>query len=134
MQIFVAARETSTLDISPATSVADLKEILAYQTGVNAAQQVLTLGGHPLIDEQSLSENGVQALSTISFNVGLLGGKVHGSLARAGKVKGQTPKVDAQEKKKAKTGRAKRRQQYNQRFVNYVQSFGRRRGPNSNAQ
>eukprot|EP00112_Aurelia_sp_Birch-Aquarium-sp1_P017607 Seg4098.2 transcript_id=Seg4098.2/GoldUCD/mRNA.D3Y31 product="hypothetical protein" protein_id=Seg4098.2/GoldUCD/D3Y31 len=75
MQIFIAARETSTLDISPATSVADLKEILAYQTGVNAAQQVLTLGGHPLIDEQSLSENGVQALSTISFNVGLLGGK-----------------------------------------------------------
>ena len=41
----------------------------------------------------------------------MLGGKVHGSLARAGKVKGQTPKVDAQEKKKAKTGRAKRRMQ-----------------------
>ena len=41
----------------------------------------------------------------------MLGGKVHGSLARAGKVKGQTPKVDAEEKKKAKTGRAKRRMQ-----------------------
>ena len=40
-----------------------------------------------------------------------MGGKVHGSLARAGKVKGQTPKVDKQEKKKAKTGRAKRRMQ-----------------------
>jgi len=31
---------------------------------------------------------------------------VHGSLARAGKVKHQTPKVEKQEKKKKKTGRA----------------------------
>ena len=31
-------------------------------------------------------------------------GKVHGSLARAGKVKGQTPKVEKSVKKKAKTG------------------------------
>ena len=31
-------------------------------------------------------------------------GKVHGSLARAGKVKGQTPKVEKQPKKKSKTG------------------------------
>ena len=35
-------------------------------------------------------------------------GKVHGSLARAGKVRGQTPKVAAQEKKKGLTGRARR--------------------------
>jgi len=35
-------------------------------------------------------------------------GKVHGSLARAGKVKGQTPKVEKQEdKKKQPRGRAK---------------------------
>ena len=31
-------------------------------------------------------------------------GKVHGSLARAGKVKGQTPKVEAAEKKKQPRG------------------------------
>jgi small subunit ribosomal protein S30e len=36
------------------------------------------------------------------------GGKVHGSLARAGKVKGQTPKVDKAEKKKLPTGRCKK--------------------------
>ena len=41
--------------------------------------------------------------------------QVHGSLARAGKVRGQTPKVEAGEKKKKKTGRAKRRIQYNRR-------------------
>lgn len=32
-------------------------------------------------------------------------GKVHGSLARAGKVRAQTPKVDKQEKKKKKRGK-----------------------------
>lgn len=69
----------------------------------------------------------------LDFNVPLLGGKVHGSLARAGKVKGQTPKVEKQEKKKKKTGRAKRRIQFNRRFANVVQSFGRRRGPNANS-
>ena len=47
-------------------------------------------------------------------------GKQHGSLARAGKVRGQTPKVEKQDKKKKKTGRAKRRIQYNRRFVNVV--------------
>ena len=57
-----------------------------------------------------------------------------GSLARAGKVKGQTPKVAAQEKKKKKTGRCKRRLQYIKRFVNVVVGpGGKRRGPNSNA-
>ena len=35
------------------------------------------------------------------------GGKVHGSLTRAGKVKNQTPKVEKQEKGKSHVGRAK---------------------------
>ena len=58
-----------------------------------------------------MEQVGIAPNSTICTQAGLLGGKVHGSLARAGKVKGQTPKVDAEEKKKAKTGRAKRRMQ-----------------------
>nr|CAD7396761.1 unnamed protein product [Timema poppensis]CAD7573571.1 unnamed protein product [Timema californicum] len=41
--------------------------------------------------------------------------------------------VEKQDKKKKKTGRAKRRIQYNRRFVNVVQGFGRRRGPNANS-
>ncbi|KAI9470187.1 40S ribosomal protein S30 [Coemansia sp. RSA 989] len=44
-------------------------------------------------------------------------GKVHGSLARAGKVKNQTPKVEAKEKSKKLTGRAKKREMYNRRIV-----------------
>ncbi|CAK9863744.1 unnamed protein product [Sphagnum jensenii] len=58
-------------------------------------------------------------------------GKVHGSLARAGKVRGQTPKVAKQDKKKKPTGRAHKRMQYNRRFVTAVVGFGKKRGPNS---
>ena len=62
-------------------------------------------------------------------------GKVHGSLARAGKVKGQTPKVEKQEDaKKQPRGRAKKRMQYNRRFVNVASTMGGKKlGPNSNA-
>jgi len=53
-------------------------------------------------------------------------------LARAGKVKGQTPKVEKKtEKKKPKTGRAKKRMLYNRRFVNVVVGFGKKKGPNT---
>merc|ERR1712080_416786 len=66
----------------------------------------LYCSGTPLEDGFEVAElNGL----TVDVTVGLLGGKVHGSLARAGKVRGQTPKVEAGEKKKKKTGRAKRR-------------------------
>lgn len=41
--------------------------------------------------------------------------------------------VDKQEKKKKKTGRAKRRIQYNRRFVNVVPTFGKKKGPNANS-
>ena len=61
-------------------------------------------------------------------------GKVHGSLARAGKVRGQTPKVAKQEKSKRPKGRAWKRTQYNRRFVTAVVGFGKKRGPNSNQQ
>jgi small subunit ribosomal protein S30e len=59
-------------------------------------------------------------------------GKVHGSLARAGKVRGQTPKVaKATDKPKKKAGRAKKRIIYNRRFVNVVVGLGKKKGPNS---
>ncbi|XP_057843748.1 small ribosomal subunit protein eS30z/eS30y/eS30x-like [Cryptomeria japonica] len=58
-------------------------------------------------------------------------GKVHGSLARAGKVRSQTPKVQKQDKKKKPKGRAYKRMQYNRRYVTAVAGFGRKKGPNS---
>ena len=84
---------------------------------------------HPLEDEVNLAalEN-----LTVDLTIPLLGGKVHGSLARAGKVKNQTPKVEKQEgKKKLKVGRAKKRIQYNRRFVNVTTAPGGKAvGPN----
>ena len=58
-------------------------------------------------------------------------GKVHGSLACAGKVKNQTPKVANAGKKKVLTGRAKKRFVYNRCFVSIVKG-GPKRGSNSN--
>merc|ERR1712226_1043090 len=98
--------------------------------GVDAEQLNLFCSGAPLEDEVSLAFLENQA---VDVTVPLRGGKVHGSLARAGKVRGRTPKVEAGEKKKKKTGRAKRRIQYNRRFVNVVANFGRKKGPNSNS-
>ncbi|WFD32873.1 hypothetical protein MSPP1_003926 [Malassezia sp. CBS 17886] len=60
-------------------------------------------------------------------------GKVHGSLARAGKVKSQTPKVEKQEKPKVPKGRAHKRVLYNRRFVNVQLGPGGKRRMNSNA-
>ncbi|KAJ5122714.1 hypothetical protein N7448_003848, partial [Penicillium atrosanguineum] len=58
-------------------------------------------------------------------------GKVHGSLARAGKVKAATPKastpVEPQEKKKQPKGRAYKRILYTRRFVNVTMTGGKRK-------
>ena len=109
-------------------SCAELKAQIAEREG--SEDVLLYVSGKPVDYEMPVSSIGE---FHIDVTVPLLGGKVHGSLARAGKVKGQTPKVEAEEKKKKKTGRAKRRIQYNRRFVNVVQTFGRKRGPNANS-
>uniref|UniRef100_A0A8C3QCC7 Uncharacterized protein n=1 Tax=Geospiza parvula TaxID=87175 RepID=A0A8C3QCC7_GEOPR len=95
--------------------------------------QVLLHAGTPLDDEAALGQSPLPEFTTLDLSTRLLGGKVHGSLARAGKVRGQTPKVAKQEKKKKKTGRAKRRMQYNRRCVNVVPTFGKKKGPNANS-
>ena len=46
-------------------------------------------------------------------------------------MRGQTPKVAKQEKKKKETGRAKKRLQYNRRFVNVQVGVGKKKGPNT---
>merc|ERR1711908_241814 len=112
-------------------NVQALRAQLSLLQGVDAEQLNLFCSGAPLEDEVSLAFLENQA---VDLTIPLKGGKVHGSLARAGKVRGQTPKVEAGEKKK-KTGRAKRRIQYVRRFVNVVETFGgRKKGPNSNSE
>jgi len=59
-------------------------------------------------------------------------GKVHGGLSRAGKVRGQTPKVEKIAKTKPTTGRSKRRIQFNRAEENKksTSTGGRKMGPN----
>ncbi|XP_043744498.1 ubiquitin-like protein FUBI [Cervus elaphus] len=133
MQLFVRAQELHTLEVTGQETVAQIKAHVASLEGIAPEDQVLLLAGTPLEDEATLGQCGVEALSTLEVAGRMLGGKVHGSLARAGQVRGQTPKVAKQEKKKKKTGRAKRRMQYNWRFVNVVPTFGKKKGPNANS-
>ena len=58
-------------------------------------------------------------------------GKVHGSLARNGKVRNQAPKVaPAERAHKRVAGRAMKRIQYNRRVVNVDPNDKRKKGPN----
>uniref|UniRef100_A0A0M3HNY8 Ubiquitin-like domain-containing protein n=2 Tax=Ascaris TaxID=6251 RepID=A0A0M3HNY8_ASCLU len=131
MQVLINAidGQVHLVEVTPETTIAQLKSQL------EAFDSVLTFGTRILDeDDCSLSQLDIVHGSTLNINARLIGGKVHGSLARAGKVRAQTPKVDKQEKKKKKTGRAARRIQYNRRFVNVaLNGPGRKRGPNSNA-
>jgi small subunit ribosomal protein S30e len=130
MQILVNSQSSYVLNLVEDQTVADIRSAVALKESLPLEDINLYCSGTPLEDGFEVAElNGL----TVDVTVGLLGGKVHGSLARAGKVRGQTPKVEAGEKKKKKTGRAKRRIQYNRRFVNVVETFGRKKGPNSNS-
>ncbi|CAJ0939040.1 unnamed protein product, partial [Mesorhabditis belari] len=131
MQIFVSALDGAVqgLDVTADTTVAQIKARLG------ANEQILSHGSTILEDEQTMSTLELNNGATLAINGRLLGGKVHGSLARAGKVRAQTPKVEKQEKKKKKVGRAHRRIQYNRRFVNVALAGpGRKRGPNAQQQ
>merc|ERR1712133_185562 len=134
MQLFVRGYlGVHTVDVTGFESVESLRNHVCQLEGIDEVEnQILNFNGAPLIEEEPLLACGLSELTTIEMTSRLLGGKVHGSLARAGKVKGQTSKVEKQEKKK-KTGRARRRIQYNRRFVNVVATFGRKKGPNSNS-
>merc|ERR1711862_1004660 len=122
MQIFLKASDALCVEASPEDKVSSLK-VQLLQSGYNVNDLVLSQNGRSLDDDLTLVQCGINDLSTVEVFNRVVGGKV----------KGQTPKVEAQEKKKKKTGRAARRQQYNRRFVNVVPSFGRRKGPNSNS-
>ena len=61
-------------------------------------------------------------------------GKVHGSLAQAGKVRSNTPKVPKTEKPKEVRGRARLRKIYNKRFLAVNPDAKRKTGPNAQSQ
>jgi len=131
MKLVINSVETFLHEISENETVADLKNVVANRDQLPLFEINCLFGSNILSNETVLETLGDMA--TVEIEIGLKGGKVHGSLARAGKVKNQTPKVEKQEKRKKPRGRAKRRMQYNRRFVNVVTTQGRKKGPNSNA-
>ncbi|XP_049499154.1 FAU ubiquitin-like and ribosomal protein S30 isoform X1 [Panthera uncia] len=94
MQLFVRAQELHTLEVTGQETVAQIKVHVASLEGIAPEDQVVLLAGTPLEDEATLGQCGVEALTTLEVAGRMLGGKVHGSLARAGKVRGQTPKAE----------------------------------------
>ena len=61
-------------------------------------------------------------------------GKVHGSLAQAGKVRNNTPKVAKMDKPKPVRGRARIRITYNKRFLGVNPDARKKGGPNYQGQ
>ncbi|XP_077834698.1 ubiquitin-like FUBI-ribosomal protein eS30 fusion protein [Macaca mulatta] len=131
MQLFVCAQELHTLEVTGQETVAQIKAHVASLEGIAPGDQVVLLAGTPLEDEATMGQCGVEALISQVASC-MLGGKVHGSLTHAGKVKGQTLKVAKQEERKKMTSQAKRQMQYNRHFVNIVPTFGKKKGPNAN--
>nr|XP_020488088.1 ubiquitin-like protein FUBI isoform X1 [Labrus bergylta] len=99
MQLFLRAQSTHTLEVTGQETVGQIKAHVQDLEGLLVEDQVLLLAGCPLEDDASLASCGVSELCTLEVAGRLLGGKVHGSLARAGKVRGQTPKVTSRRRK-----------------------------------
>ncbi|KAK8796109.1 hypothetical protein WA171_004073 [Blastocystis sp. BT1] len=124
---------TSAFSVEPTSTAADIKSMVQEQEGIAVEAQRIVFSGKQLDDSCILADYNVQDDSTLTVALRVLGGgKVHGSLTRAGKVRNQTPKVEKQEKGKSHVGRAKKREQYNRRYVNVVLAPGAKRvGPNN---
>ncbi|EGW14837.1 Ubiquitin-like protein FUBI [Cricetulus griseus] len=109
-----------------------MKVHVASLEGITLEDQIMLLAGPLLEDEVILGHCGIEAQNTLEVAGCMLGGKVHVSLAHARKVRGQTPKVAKQEKKK-KTGWAKWQMPYNCRFVKVAPTFSKKKGPSANS-
>ncbi|KAI8339619.1 ribosomal protein S27a-domain-containing protein [Chlamydoabsidia padenii] len=76
MQVFVKSLAGNTLafEVNSATTVDNVKTMIAAREGIDASLQCLSFAGKSLQNEQGLSAYGVQDNSTLHLNAELLGG------------------------------------------------------------
>ncbi|CAK9822137.1 FAU ubiquitin-like and ribosomal protein S30 [Anthophora retusa] len=117
MQLHIRGEHTTVVELHEDETVAQLKKKIVETEGAGNTEFNLYCSGLLLQNDTLVGD---LTSNVLELTVSLPGGKVHGSLARAGKVKAQTPKVEKQEKSKKKTGRAKRRIQYNRSYRKYL--------------
>ncbi|CAO3587206.1 unnamed protein product [Absidia cylindrospora] len=76
MQLFVKslAGNTLALEVNSATTVDNVKTMIAAREGIDSSLQCLSFAGKSLQDAQAISAYGVQDNSTLHLNAELLGG------------------------------------------------------------
>ena len=65
MQLFVRAWELHTLEVTGQETLAQIKASVASLEGIAPEDQVLLVAGTPLVDEATLGQCGVEALSIL---------------------------------------------------------------------
>merc|ERR1711915_823084 len=101
MHLIVNGNQTHVLDVAPDADVACLKAQLSMLEGVDCEQLRLFCAGAPLEDDVNVA---ILENQTIDLTIPLLGGKVHGSLARAGKVEAKLQRLKLARRRKRKQG------------------------------
>ncbi|GLV31467.1 Ribosomal protein S30 [Carabus blaptoides fortunei] len=89
MQLHIRGQNQHVLECQGEELISQIKARIAALENIGSEDFCLFASGAPVSDDSPVSEF---AATSLELTVPLLGGKVHGSLARAGKVKGQTPK------------------------------------------
>ena len=107
-QSYLISIGPTAFSVETTSTVADIKSMVQEKEGIAIEAQRILFSGKQLEGSYTLADYNIQEESTLTVALRLRGGgKVHGSLTRAGKVRNQTPKVEKQEKGKSHVGRAK---------------------------